>query len=194
MGKTKKEMVEMLSTTLPALPKDKPNHLLGIADLESLKQCVPLGIDTFDSSYPTKAARHGMLLTKQGSLKITRGVFADQFEPIDITNFGGIEALGRKENIALLYSVGSGFAMPVVAKVASNLGLPTFIRYQTADLAQNKCILRNFLAARNISPVRASSRLASRTRSPRCCFRRRTSPTSKPASAASQSASSSRAT
>lgn len=83
MGKTKKEMVDMLTYTLPLLPETAPNHLLGIADLESLEQCVPLGIDTFDSSYPTKAARHGMLLTRQGPLKIGKATYKRDFTPID---------------------------------------------------------------------------------------------------------------
>ncbi len=81
MGKTKEEMHTMLSQTTPHLPKDKPNHLLGIGDLESIDLCVPLGIDTFDSSYPTRAARHGVLLTKQGPLKITRTDHATNFGP-----------------------------------------------------------------------------------------------------------------
>lgn len=81
MGKTKEEMVTMLRSTLPHLPETVPNHLLGIADLASLKACVPLGIDTFDSSYPTKAARHGTLLTDQGPLKITKSAFKHAFTP-----------------------------------------------------------------------------------------------------------------
>ena len=83
MGKSKDQMVSMLTSLLPKLPDEAPNHLLGIADLESLKSCVPLGIDTFDSSYPTKAARHGTLLTKEGGLKITRGRHSGEFEPIE---------------------------------------------------------------------------------------------------------------
>lgn len=83
MGKTKSEMVSMLSNLLPKLPPEAPNHLLGIADLESLKGCVPLGIDTFDSSYPTKAARHGTLLTRSGAMKITRGHHSGEFKPIE---------------------------------------------------------------------------------------------------------------
>lgn len=81
MGKTKVEMREMLSQTLPHLPEERPNHLLGIGDLESIDQCIPLGIDTFDSSYPTRAARHGVLLTAKGPLKITRGEHAKHFGP-----------------------------------------------------------------------------------------------------------------
>lgn len=83
LGKTKPEMVEMLTALLPRLPEEKPNHLLGIGDLESLAQCIPLGIDTFDSSYPTRAARHGLLLTEEGGLKAEKGESASHFGPIE---------------------------------------------------------------------------------------------------------------
>jgi len=83
MGKNKNEMHELLSYTLPHLPEEKPNHLLGIGDLPSLERCIPLGIDTFDSSYPTRSARHGILLTAQGNLNITKGENAFNFSPIE---------------------------------------------------------------------------------------------------------------
>lgn len=83
MGKTKKEMVQMLTLMMPKLPKKAPNHLLGIGDFESIEQCVPLGIDTFDSSYPTKAARHGTLLSHKGPIKITKKIYSQKFEPVD---------------------------------------------------------------------------------------------------------------
>ena len=83
VGKTKEEMVNMLAFTLDHLPKDFPNHLLGIGDIASLNQAIPLGIDTFDSSYPTKAARHGLALTKSGSIKIMRKENQLNFSPIE---------------------------------------------------------------------------------------------------------------
>lgn len=83
MGKTKEEMHAMLSYTLPFIPREKPNHLLGIGDLASIEQSIPLGIDTFDSSYPTRAARHGLLLTSNGSLNITKTANALNFSPIE---------------------------------------------------------------------------------------------------------------
>ncbi len=83
LGKTKPEMVRMLTEVMPQLPEEKPNHLLGIGDLESLEQCVPLGIDTFDSSYPTRAARHGLLLTKEGGIKVEKADHANHFGPIE---------------------------------------------------------------------------------------------------------------
>lgn len=82
MGKNKEEMHQLLSHTLPWLPEEKPNHLLGIGDLPSIERCIPLGIDTFDSSYPTRAARHGFLLTEQGGINITKAENASNFSPI----------------------------------------------------------------------------------------------------------------
>jgi queuine tRNA-ribosyltransferase len=83
LGKNREEMIELLKFVMPRLPKEKPNHLLGIGDLPSITKILPLGIDTFDSSYPTKAARHGLLYTKQGDLKIGRRVHAEIFQPIE---------------------------------------------------------------------------------------------------------------
>jgi queuine tRNA-ribosyltransferase len=83
LGKTKPEMFEMLSQLFPLLPKDKPNHLLGIADLESIDEVVKMGVDTFDSAYPTRSARHGAIFTQDGGLKIKSGKYAHDFTPLD---------------------------------------------------------------------------------------------------------------
>jgi queuine tRNA-ribosyltransferase len=85
LGKTKKEMHTMLEDLMPHLPKEKPNHLLGIGDRRSLEMVIPLGIDTLDSSYPTRAARHGMVLTQTGDLKISQKKHASHFSALDPT-------------------------------------------------------------------------------------------------------------
>jgi queuine tRNA-ribosyltransferase len=83
LGKNRDEMIEMLTFLMPELPENKPNHLLGIGDIASLERSVPLGIDTFDSSYPTRSARHGVALTKKGDLKITQSKHSNYFEPLE---------------------------------------------------------------------------------------------------------------
>lgn len=83
MGKNKEEMHKLLAHTLPLLPREKPNHLLGMGDLESIDKGVALGIDTFDSSYPTKAARHGLLLTGKGPIKLEKACYSRCFSPIE---------------------------------------------------------------------------------------------------------------
>ena len=82
-GKTKEQMFSMLDVTLPELPPEKPIHLLGIADIPSLALAVPLGIDTFDSAYPTRSARHGSLFTHQGNIQISKTIFKEDFTPIE---------------------------------------------------------------------------------------------------------------
>lgn len=83
LGKTKEQMIEMLGKMMPQLDRNKPNHLLGIGDLYSIEQCVKLGIDTFDSSHPTRSARHGTFFTSQGLIKIVNSAHRASFEPID---------------------------------------------------------------------------------------------------------------
>lgn len=83
LGKTRTQMVEMLTTLMPQLPGHTPNHLLGIGDLPSLAQCIPLGVDTFDSSHPTRCARHGFIFTSQGDLKILNSAHKLDFGPLD---------------------------------------------------------------------------------------------------------------
>lgn len=83
VGKNKQELEEVVAFTRPLLPDDKPNHLLGIGDLPSLAALIPHGIDTFDSSYPTRAARHGLLLTHEGGVKIEQLKYRQQFTPIE---------------------------------------------------------------------------------------------------------------
>jgi len=83
LGKDRAEMVELLEYLLPHVPTNKPNHLLGIADDESIPACVPFGIDTFDSCNPTRIARHGSLMTSEGMIRIKQIKYVDDFSQID---------------------------------------------------------------------------------------------------------------
>lgn len=83
LGKNREEMITMLTDIMPHIPQEKPNHLLGIGDLLSLEQAIQLGIDTFDSSHPTRCARHGLLFTTMGNLKIMQGSNKESFNPVD---------------------------------------------------------------------------------------------------------------
>ena len=85
LGKTREEMISMLTTIMPLIPNDTPNHLLGIGDLASIDPCIKLGVDTFDSSHPTRCARHGLLFTNNGFVKILHSKNKENFGPIDET-------------------------------------------------------------------------------------------------------------
>lgn len=83
LGKNQEQMLTMLNYLMPHVPYDKPNHLLGIGDIPSLEPSIKLGIDTFDSSHPTRCARHGLLFTSQGMIKILNSQYTNDLTPID---------------------------------------------------------------------------------------------------------------
>jgi len=85
LGKERQEMFEILLATMPALPDDKPRHLLGIGDPQSFEESIKMGIDTFDSSHPTRCARHGLAFSSIGDVRIRASVNKTCFEPIDAT-------------------------------------------------------------------------------------------------------------
>jgi queuine tRNA-ribosyltransferase len=65
------------------LPEDKPRHLLGIGDPLDLFEGVENGCDLFDCVSPTRLARHGVLYTVNGPIKILNSRFREDFSPID---------------------------------------------------------------------------------------------------------------
>lgn len=84
LGKNREELFDLLTFLMPLIPKHKPNHLLGIADIDSIEGAVPKGVDTFDSCFPTRLGRHGTLLTKRfGRVHIRQGKWKECFEPPD---------------------------------------------------------------------------------------------------------------
>lgn len=85
LGKNHPELFELLNYLMPLLPPEKPNHLLGIGDLGTIEPIIQAGVDTFDSSYPTRCARHGLLFTNTGFCKILQSRYKRDFTPIDPT-------------------------------------------------------------------------------------------------------------
>jgi queuine tRNA-ribosyltransferase len=84
LGKNRQELFDLLAFVMPRLPSSRPNHLLGIADIESISGAVPLGVDTFDSCFPTRLGRHGSMLTHRfGRVNIRAGKWKSLFEPPD---------------------------------------------------------------------------------------------------------------
>ena len=85
LGKNREELKQLLEFLMPILPRDKPNHLLGIGDLPSIAHGVRMGIDSFDSAYPTQIARHGTLLSENGPINYRKSEFREHFgKPAEI--------------------------------------------------------------------------------------------------------------
>jgi len=74
---------EIIEKMEPFLPHDKPRYLMGVGTPESIIEGVRRGIDMFDCVLPTRNARNGCLLTRQGKVNIDRQEFSRDFRPVD---------------------------------------------------------------------------------------------------------------
>ncbi len=83
LGESKETMHKMIDYTIKYLPKDKPRYLMGVGTPEDLLDGVSRGVDMFDCVLPTRIARHGSLMTKQGKINIKSEKYALDFTPID---------------------------------------------------------------------------------------------------------------
>ena len=68
---------------MPELPVHSAKHLLAIADIPSINEGVKYGIDTFDSCYPTKSARHSVVFIGDDKIKLSSSRYKNDFTPIE---------------------------------------------------------------------------------------------------------------
>lgn len=83
IGEPKNKMYEILSAQVPLLPEEKPRYLMGVGSPEDLLENIELGVDLFDSVFPTRNARHGTIHTKNGNININRAPYSKQFTRLD---------------------------------------------------------------------------------------------------------------
>ena len=83
VGETAEKMYEMLDVLQPLLPPDMPHYLMGVGTADYIVEGVARGVDMFDCVLPTRIARNGTAMVKQGFLTIRNQPFAEDFTPID---------------------------------------------------------------------------------------------------------------
>jgi queuine tRNA-ribosyltransferase len=83
IGETKTEMSQAVKWQVPHLSKEKPRYLMGVGSPEDILDAVSMGIDCFDSIYPTQNARHCHIFTSSGTIKLDRGKYREDTSPLD---------------------------------------------------------------------------------------------------------------
>jgi len=83
VGEPKDDMARILAHTAPQLPADKPRYLMGVGTPSDLVAAVAQGIDQFDCVLPTRNARHGILYTRHGDMRIRNARWKTDTAPID---------------------------------------------------------------------------------------------------------------
>jgi len=83
IGESKKDMYKVIDHTVPLLPGQKPRYLMGVGSPEDLLDSISMGIDIFDSVFPTRNARHSTIYSTQGKLNLSRSPFRKDLSPPD---------------------------------------------------------------------------------------------------------------
>lgn len=104
----------------------------GNAQIDAIKYCKEKGYTVYGCSYTNTDPGIPLL---------------DHFIQLDIKDVEGISEYAKKEQIDVVYSVGSDLAMPSVMAVSEKLGLPHYISSNTAALCQAKHKMRLELGA-----------------------------------------------
>lgn len=83
LGKTKKDMKDILDWSIPHLDENKPRHLLGVGYLEDMENIIKSGVDLFDCTVPTHYARRGIAFIDGGKLSLRKKNFLKDQKPLD---------------------------------------------------------------------------------------------------------------
>src|SRR5436305_11145405 len=83
VGEPRELTREIIASTLPLLPKDKPRYVMGVGYPEEIAEYAAMGVDMMDCVLPTRAARHGLLFTSEGRMNIKNARFARDQQPAD---------------------------------------------------------------------------------------------------------------
>ena len=83
VGETEEEMLEQVGWTTSVLSHDKPRYVMGVGTPTQLLKMVGMGADMFDCVMPSRAARHGMAYTAQGTMNLKNEKFKEDYRPLD---------------------------------------------------------------------------------------------------------------
>ncbi len=83
VGEPKEDMLRIIDSTTPKMPKNKPRYLMGVGKPWDILEAVKRGIDMFDCVMPTRNARNGHLFTSFGVVRIKNAKYRYDTNPID---------------------------------------------------------------------------------------------------------------
>jgi queuine tRNA-ribosyltransferase len=83
IGETREEMYVAIKHAMPYLDVKKPKHLLGVGSPDDIVECVALGLDTFDSIFPTQTGRHGSMFTFEGRIDLLHSRNKEDDGPVE---------------------------------------------------------------------------------------------------------------
>ena len=83
VGEENARMHETLAEVAPVLDRARPRYLMGVGTPRDLVLAIGAGVDLFDCVLPTRNARNGQALTRNGPIVLKNAQWRDDPRPID---------------------------------------------------------------------------------------------------------------
>ncbi|UCF07701.1 MAG: tRNA guanosine(34) transglycosylase Tgt [Thermoplasmata archaeon] len=83
IGEPKELMHEVVGWSMPHIPSEKPRYLMGVGSPEDMLRAISMGVDIFDSVFPTRNARHNTVYTRHGKKNLGKEKYSRDFTPIE---------------------------------------------------------------------------------------------------------------
>ena len=83
VGEPPAAMYETCELAAGLLPADRPRYLMGVGFPDDILEGVRCGVDMFDCVLPTRMARTGTVLTRDGRLVVKNLEYAEDTAPLD---------------------------------------------------------------------------------------------------------------
>jgi len=83
VGEHREPMFDATTEAAAFLPEEKPRYFMGIGDPEGVLEVISRGVDMFDCVLPTRTARTGSALTREGRLNLRNARFARDERPLE---------------------------------------------------------------------------------------------------------------
>jgi queuine tRNA-ribosyltransferase len=115
VGEKNEEMVSFLNSFTPKMPQDKPRYLMGVGKPIDVLNGIRAGIDMFDCVLPTRNARNGQFLTKNGPLNVKKQRFIADGLPPDPSCSCKVCKRYSRSYIRHLYNVGEYLAGQLIS-------------------------------------------------------------------------------
>jgi queuine tRNA-ribosyltransferase len=83
IGEDRAVMFETVDWATELMPADRPRYFMGIGDPEGILEVIEAGVDMFDCVLPTRTARTGSALTRDGRINLRNAQYARDARPLD---------------------------------------------------------------------------------------------------------------
>jgi len=83
VGEPEDVLLQSVRESAPCLPEEKPRYLMGVGEMRQMAEAVALGVDMFDCVMPTRLARNGAAVTRNGRYHLKAAANRDELAPIE---------------------------------------------------------------------------------------------------------------